>query len=73
MAAPVVPAATFKTVEPVALFLTRVPLLGNPYRQHVAASADGKRFLVNNAPESLAPPAIHVVLDWRALLPSRQN
>ena len=73
MAAAVVPAATFKTTEPVGLFLTRVPLLGNPYRQHVAASADGTRFLVNNSPESVAPPAIHVVLDWRALLPSRQN
>lgn len=73
MAATVVPAAIFKTAEPAALFLTRVPLLANPYRRHFAASADGKRFLVNNAPESIAPPAIHVVLDWRALLPSRQN
>ena len=73
MAARVVPAATFKTAEPAALFLTRVPLIGNPYRQHYAASVDGTRFLVNSAPESSAPPAIHVVLDWRALLPSRQN
>jgi serine/threonine protein kinase len=73
MAAPVVPAALFKTAEPAALFLTRVPLVGNLYRQQFAASADGTRFLVNNSPESVAPPAIHVVLDWRALLPSRQN
>jgi hypothetical protein len=44
------------------------PVPGNPYRNHYVAAADGQRFLVNTAPADAPAPAIHVVLDWRALL-----
>jgi dipeptidyl aminopeptidase/acylaminoacyl peptidase len=64
---------TFKAGEPKSLFPTRVPILANPFRWHYDVSADGERFLVNTAPASAAPPAIHVVMDWRALLPGREN
>lgn len=49
------------------LFATRAPIVANPYRRHYAVAADG-RFLINMAPLTTRPPAIHVVLDWRALL-----
>ena len=58
---------------PVPLFRTRVPVTGNPYRMPYAVAADGQRFLVNTAPEDAPPPAIHVVLDWRALLPAERR
>jgi Tol biopolymer transport system component len=54
--------------EPAALFQTRVPILDNPYRSHYDVSADGQRFLAHTAPAFVRPPAIHVVLDWRALM-----
>ncbi len=73
MAVPVSLRPTFKADEPKPLFQTRVPILANPYRWHYDVSADGERFLVNTAPESVRPPAIHVVMDWRALLPRREN
>ncbi|MEZ5291610.1 MAG: protein kinase [Vicinamibacterales bacterium] len=57
---------------PTLLFRTRVPLAGNPYRTPYAVAPDGKRFLVNTAPDDVPPPAIHVVLDWRALLPAER-
>jgi serine/threonine protein kinase len=63
----------FKAAEPAPLFQTRVPILANAYRWQYDVSADGERFLVNTAPASVRPPAIHVVMDWRALLPRRQN
>jgi hypothetical protein len=59
---------SFSAGRPAPLFRTRVPVSGNPYRQQYAVSPDGQRFLVNTAPESSPPPAIHVVLDWRALI-----
>jgi Tol biopolymer transport system component len=59
---------TFKIEGSTPLFQTRVPILANPYRWHYDVSADGERFLVNTAPASVPPPAIHVVLDWRVLL-----
>ena len=58
----------FRSGLPVPLFRVRVPVPGNPYRQQFAVSGDGQRFLVNTAPASSPPPAIHIVLDWRALL-----
>jgi Tol biopolymer transport system component len=64
---------TFQAEEPNPLFLTRVPILANPYRWHYDVSADGERFLVNTAPNSVPPPAIHVVMDWRALLPRSER
>jgi dipeptidyl aminopeptidase/acylaminoacyl peptidase len=64
---------TFKAEEPRPLFQTRVPILANPFRWHYDVSADGERFLVNTAPASVRAPAIHVVLDWRALLPRSEN
>jgi Tol biopolymer transport system component len=73
MAAPVSPGPTFKSADPTPLFQTRVPILANPYRSHYDVSADGERFLVNTAPASVRAPAIHVVLDWRALLPRSER
>jgi hypothetical protein len=73
MAVPVSLRPTFKAGEPKALFETRVPILANPFRWHYAVSADGERFLINTAPASVPAPAIHVILDWRALLPQREN
>lgn len=73
MAATVTLAPTFKAEEPKPLFQTRVPVLANPFRWHYDVSPDGERFLVNTAPAFVPPPAIHVVLDWRALLPRREN
>ena len=58
---------------PAPLFRTRVPVTGNPYRMPYAVSPDGQRFLVNTAPEETPPPAIHIVLDWRALLPAERR
>ncbi|MGI0149821.1 MAG: hypothetical protein ACREDF_09865, partial [Thermoplasmata archaeon] len=73
MAAPVFLRPKFQAAEPTPLFQTHVPVLANPYRWHYDVSADGQRFLVNTAPASVPPPAIHVVLDWRALLPRPEN
>jgi hypothetical protein len=50
-----------------------VPIQANPFRWHYDVSADGERFLVNTAPASVRTPAIHIVLDWRALLTRREN
>jgi hypothetical protein len=63
----------FKAQEPNPLFQTRVPILANPFRWHYDVSADGERFLVNTAPASVPPPAIQVVMDWRALLTRSEN
>jgi Tol biopolymer transport system component len=63
----------FMAAEPSPLFQTRVPILANTYRWQYDVSGDGQRFLVNTAPVSVRTPAIHVVLDWRALLPRREN
>jgi Tol biopolymer transport system component len=73
MAAPVRLRPEFKSTEPTPLFQTRVPILANPYRWNYDVSADGERFLINTAPAYVRPPAIHVVLDWRALLPQGKN
>ena len=73
MAVPVSLRPTFEAKDPKPLFPTRVPILANPFRWHYDVSADGERFLVNTAPASVRPPAIHVVLDWRSLLPRREN
>jgi dipeptidyl aminopeptidase/acylaminoacyl peptidase len=73
MAVPVLLQPTFHPGEPAPLFQTHVPILANAYRWHYAVSADGERFLVNTAPASVRTPAIHVVLDWRALLTRREN
>jgi dipeptidyl aminopeptidase/acylaminoacyl peptidase len=73
MAVPVSLSPTFQGREPMPLFQTRVPILANPFRWHYDVSADGQRFLVNTAPESVPPPAIHVVMDWRALLTRREK
>jgi hypothetical protein len=68
VAVPVVLEPTFKSGLPQRLFQTRLPVSANPYRQQYAVSADGQRFLVNRAPDSSRPAAIHIALDWRALL-----
>jgi len=73
MAATVSLEPTFKAEEPRPLFQSRVPILANPFRWHYDVSADGERFLVNTAPASVRTPAIHIVLDWRALLTRREN
>jgi Tol biopolymer transport system component len=66
MAAPVSTAGVPGTPSP--LFQTRVPAAGNAYRRSYEVSPDGQRFLVNTMPADAEQPAIHVVLDWRALL-----
>ena len=58
---------------PVLLFRTQAPVVGNPYRRPYAVSTDGQRFLVNTAPADAPPPAIQVVVDWRALLESSRR
>ena len=73
MAVPVSLRPTFQAEEPKSLFKTRVPILANAFRWHYDVSADGERFLVNTAPESIRPPAIHIVMDWRALLNRSEN
>jgi hypothetical protein len=73
MAAPVSLRPTLSVGIPGPLFRTRVPVMGNPYRNNYVASADGQRFLVNTAPPDAPTPAIHVVLDWRALLSASQK
>jgi hypothetical protein len=73
IAVPVALRPSFSAGLPAPLFRTRVPVSANPYRQQYAVSPDGQRFLVNTAPESSPPPAIHVVLDWRALLESARK
>jgi hypothetical protein len=73
MATPVLLGPEFKAAEPRPLFQTRVPILANAYRLHYDVSADGQRFLVNTAPAFVPTPAIHIVLDWRALLPRPEN
>ena len=51
-----------------ALFQTRVPLTGNPYRTNYAVSRDGQRFLVNTSTaEGLSSP-LTILLNWPALL-----
>ncbi len=52
---------------PKALFDTRVPLTGNPYRSNYAVTANGQRFLVNTRIED-APSPINIILNWTALL-----
>ena len=71
MAVPVSFQPAFKLGVVVPLFQTRVPITGIPYRHHYAAASDGQSFLVNTAPANAPAPAIHVVLDWRALEPAR--
>jgi serine/threonine protein kinase len=73
MAVTVSRSPTFRTEGLTRLFQTRVPILANPVRWHYDVSADGQRFLVNTAPAFVPPPAIHVVMDWRALLTRREN
>jgi hypothetical protein len=65
--------ATFTIEGLTPLFQTRVPVLANAYRWHYDVSADGERFLVNTMPAFVPPPAIHVVMDWRALLPRSEK
>jgi dipeptidyl aminopeptidase/acylaminoacyl peptidase len=60
--------ASARVGVPMPLFRTRVPVTGNGYRMPYRVSADGQRFLVNTTPDDTRAPAIHVVLDWRALL-----
>ena len=50
---------------PQALFTTRAPLVGSPYRANYAVIASGQRFLVNTRLED-TPSPITVVLNWTA-------
>jgi hypothetical protein len=65
------PRLVFGAASP--LFQTRVPVLANAYRSQYAVTQDGQRFLVNNAPADVRPPAIQIVLDWRSLLPVNET
>jgi eukaryotic-like serine/threonine-protein kinase len=68
MATEVTTSPAFVLGTPVPLFRTRFPAPSSPYHRQYVVSKDGQRFLVVSAPESVPPTAIHVVLDWRALL-----
>ncbi len=68
MAVPVSLRPTFQAEEPKALFQTRVPILANPFRWHYDVSADGRALSRQHCARVRPAPAIHVVLDWRALL-----
>jgi eukaryotic-like serine/threonine-protein kinase len=64
-AVPVRSFSPFTTGEPQPLFTLSIPTLaptGN--RVHYAASADGKRFLVNAFVGAESEPGIHVVVGW---------
>ncbi len=67
MSVPIPGGNAFDRGVPKALFDTRVPLTGNPYRSNYAVTADGQRFLVNTRIED-APSPINVILNWTALL-----
>jgi hypothetical protein len=56
---------------PSALFQTRVPMLGIPYRIPYGVASDGQRF--SSAPRWSAhrPRAIQILLDWRAAIAQR--
>jgi eukaryotic-like serine/threonine-protein kinase len=53
---------------PVALFPVRTPA-ASVYRRSYDVTRDGKRFLVNILEADVPAPAIHVLLNWTALLP----
>jgi eukaryotic-like serine/threonine-protein kinase len=52
---------------PVPLFRVQTPS-PSVYRSNYDVTRDGKRFLVNTLEPNAPPPAIHVVLNWTALL-----
>jgi hypothetical protein len=56
---------TLNAGVPQALFDTRAPLIGNPYRSNYSVIASGQRFLVNTRLEE-TPSPITVVLNWTA-------
>jgi serine/threonine protein kinase/Tol biopolymer transport system component len=55
---------TFEAGVPTALFGTRVLTLAN-FRNHIAVTADGQRFLINSTIEETSAP-INVVVNWAA-------
>jgi serine/threonine protein kinase len=58
----------FAAGVPKALFQTRVPLTGNPYRNSYTVSRDGQRFLVNvSADQGLSTP-LGLLVNWPLLL-----
>jgi Tol biopolymer transport system component len=57
--------SAFNAGVPQALFDTRAPLIGNPYRSNYSVIASGQRFLVNTRLEE-TPSPITVVLNWTA-------
>jgi dipeptidyl aminopeptidase/acylaminoacyl peptidase len=67
MSVPIPGGNAFDFGVPKALFETRVPLTGNPYRSNYAVTADGQRFLINTRIED-APSPINIILNWTALL-----
>ncbi len=57
--------AEFDARKPVSLFRLEVPPLLLPYRARYASTRDGQRFLTLT-PRPAPPPAIHVLVNWRA-------
>jgi len=68
MSVPVTTEGDFRSGVPVALFQTALDAYGIPITGHnqYAASSDGQRFLLRQARTDASPPAITVVMNWRA-------
>jgi Tol biopolymer transport system component len=64
------PGSTFETGPPSRLFETRMSAAFNPTftRNQYVVSADGQRFLINQASPSAPPSPITVVVNWEAAL-----
>jgi dipeptidyl aminopeptidase/acylaminoacyl peptidase len=58
----------FKAAAPAALFQTRAPLTGNPYRTNYTVTRDGQRFLVNTATRDTMAQPISVIVNWQSLV-----
>ena len=71
MAVTVAAGTSIQLGSPRRLFRAMLPASRSPYRRHYAAATDGQQFFVVRAAGDLPPPAINVVLDWRALAASR--
>jgi len=70
MSVPVTTEGDFRPGAPIALFQTALDAYGIPINGHnqYVASADGQRFLLRQARSDAPPPAITVVMNWRALV-----
>ncbi len=67
MAVPVVVGTSFQSGPPQALFQSRAPFIGSPYRLNYDVNADGSQFLITTPAENaVTSSSIIVVLNWAA-------